>query len=473
MALGRAVLQNTLWLVSAQGLASALALLQAVLLVRYLGREAYGVWSVATAWPAVLFVLSDLGLNSYVLREVAADRSRLGFYFLNTLAIKVVLALLFLASVWAAAQLLGYEPRLSYYISLAAAVQALACFEMLFTALFRALQRFAYETLINGAKALGVLGVALGVIQAGLGIRELLLGSLIVEAGLVAVCFTLLRRHWRPRREPWLGLVGSLRLIRRASPFALLTFVVPVFYQIDIIMLSRLATMEAVGIYSAAYKIVLSLLVIPRAFKNALFPAMSRLFAGSRIEFAAAFRFACKMMALVGFPLAFLIFAQAERIVAFLYADRFAASVLPLQVMAFCLLFTYLYSATQAALDASHNEARSALVWLAATLLNVGADLVLIPRYGYVGSSFATLLSEATVFAGGYFVLRRRLSLRVEAPMLARVGGVAALTALAVSWLGPGLIVVGAAAAFIYPALVLASGLLSRQELKAILARGE
>lgn len=57
--------------------------------------------------------------------------------------------------------------------------------------------------------------------------------------------------------------------------------------------------------------------------------------------------------------------------------------------------------------------------------------------------------------------------------MLARVGGVAALTALAVSWLGPGLIVVGAAAAFIYPALVLASGLLSRQELKAILARGE
>jgi O-antigen/teichoic acid export membrane protein len=175
----------------------------------------------------------------------------------------------------------------------------------------------------------------------------------------------------------------------------------------------------------------------------------------------------------VGFPLAFLIFAQAGRIITFLYANRFAESVLPLKIMAFCLLFTYLYSTTQAALDASHNEARSALVWLAATVSNVVVDLILIPRYGYVGSAMATLLSEMTVFAGGYIVLRRRLSLRLGGALLLKVGGLAALTALLVSVLKLHLLLLAAAAVLIYPALVFFAGIFSRQELKMLFARGE
>jgi O-antigen/teichoic acid export membrane protein len=177
-------------------------------------------------------------------------------------------------------------------------------------------------------------------------------------------------------------------------------------------------------------------------------------------------------MALLGFPLAFLIFAQARPIVGFLYGGRFIESVLPLQVMAFSLLFTYLYSATQAALDSSRNEARSALVWLAATVSNVLVDLVLIPRFGYVGSSFATLLSEATVFTGGYLVLRHRLALRVPFRLLVQVGALAALTALLVSALPVHLLVLAGAAVLVYGVLVLGSGLLSRQELKTLLARG-
>jgi O-antigen/teichoic acid export membrane protein len=452
---------------------SALAFVQAILLVRYLGKESYGVWSVAAAWPGVFFVLTDLGLNSYILREVARERSRLGFYFLNALAIKAALGALFLAVVWSASRLLGYEPQVAFYICLAAMVQAAACLEMLFTALFRALERFAYESFVQGAKALGLLAIVVGAIHARLGIREILYGSLIWEAALVGGCLGLLLRHWRPRREKFLGLRGSLALLRRASPFALLTFIMPIFYQIDIVMLSKLASMEAVGIYSAAYKLVLTLMIIPRSFKNALFPTLSRLFGGSRAQFGTAFAFACKVMALAGFPLAFLIFAQADRIVAFLYAERFAESVLPLKIMAFCLLFTYLYSATQAALDASHNEARSALVWLVATLVNLAVDLAVIPRFGYVGSSAATLLSEVIVFAGGYLVLRRRLALGLGGPLLAKVGGVAALSAFLVSRLQANIVVLGAAAALIYPGLVLASGLLSRREIKTLFARGE
>ena len=473
MALGRTVFKNTLYLVSAQGVTAALAFVQAILLVRYLGRESYGVWSVAMAWPAVFFVLTDLGLNSYILREIAADRTRLGFYFLNTLAIKLALAACFVAVVWAASSLLGYSAQVTHYIGLAALAQALTSFEVLFTALFRAIQRFAYESAISAAKAAGVLVVALWVVWMKLGIRELLWGSLAWEAVLVAGCFALLLRHWRPCRETWLGVAGSANLIRRASPFALLSFVMPIFYQIDIVMLSKLASMEAVGVYSAAYKLVLTLLIIPRAFKNALFPTLSKLFAQSRERFEAAFQLSCKTMALAGFPLAFLIFAQAGRIIGFLYARRFDESVLPLQIMAFCLLFTYLYSATQAALDASHNEARSAIVWLVATVANIAVDLVVIPRYGYVGSAVATLISEMIVFAGGYVVLRRHLGLGMQAGLLLRIGGVAGLTALLCAQLKLHLIVIGVLAALLYPALAVASGLLSRQDLKTMLAKGE
>ncbi|MFH0810072.1 MAG: flippase, partial [Pseudomonadota bacterium] len=357
MSLGRAVFRNTLYLISAQGVTSAVAFVQAILLVRYLGKEAYGVWNVAMAWPGIFFVLTDLGLNSYVLREVAADRGTLGYYFINMVAIKVALSAVFVVAVWLAAQACGYEPRVAHYIVLASLAQAAGCFEAMFTALFRAIQRFAYESVVNGVKAVGLLGLALGVIHHGWGVRELLLGSLVWQVVLTLGCFGLLLRHWKkPRWEPLMGLAESLRFIRRASPFALITFILPIFYQIDIVMLSKLADMEAVGIYSAAYKLVMTLMVIPRAFKNALFPTLSRLFQDSREHFAQAFVLACKVMALAGFPLAFLIFAQAEGIVTWLYSGRYGESVQPLRIIAFSLLFTARYSATQAAPDASRNE---------------------------------------------------------------------------------------------------------------------
>ncbi|MFH0810767.1 MAG: polysaccharide biosynthesis C-terminal domain-containing protein, partial [Pseudomonadota bacterium] len=149
-------------------------------------------------------------------------------------------------------------------------------------------------------------------------------------------------------------------------------------------------------------------------------------------------------------------------------------SVLPLRIMAFCLLFTYLYSATQAALDASRNEGGSAVVWLVATVANVVVDFVVIPRYGYVGSSVATLLSEIMVFAGGWLVLRRNLSLGMQVSLLARIGGVAALSVLVVFPLEKThLLLFGAVAALVYLVLVLVSGLLRPSEVRLLFARRE
>jgi len=220
---------------------------------------------------------------------------------------------------------------------------------------------------------------------------------------------------------------------------------------------------------------VLTLLILPRAFKNALFPTLCRLFRDptGRERFGDAFRQAAKLMALVGFPLAFLIFSQAGPIVDFLYASKFAEAVAPLRVMGFCLLFTYLYSASQAALDSSHNEGASALVWLAATLINIAVDLVVIPRYGYVGSAMATLISEAVVFIGSYLILRIRLGLRLSLATLAQIAAVSGVTAWVVSILQINVILVGAAAVLLYPGLVWLSGLLSGREIRALLAKAE
>ena len=55
--------------------------------------------------------------------------------------------------------------------------------------------------------------------------------------------------------------------------------------------------------------------------------------------------------------------------------------------------------------------------------LNVGLNLILIPRYSYNGAASATIVSEAFVLVGLYVIARRHYEFQLERTFLVRVLG--------------------------------------------------
>ena len=94
------------------------------------------------------------------------------------------------------------------------------------------------------------------------------------------------------------------------------------------------------------------------------------------------------------------------------------------------------------------------LVGAASVALNVGLNLILIPRYSYNGAASATVASEAFVLVGLYFVARRHYEFQLEKTFLLRALGATAAAAGVVALLrseSPWLAVVAAELTFRRP----------------------
>ena len=117
----------------------------------------------------------------------------------------------------------------------------------------------------------GIAGLAwtLGALAADAGVPTLAAGLLVnaVAAALVGVALT-------PRGLPlWPRVERALwrRLLREATPLALSSACVAVYFYVDIALLARLSTSSQVGLYDAAYRFMLLGILLPSAVVTSVY----------------------------------------------------------------------------------------------------------------------------------------------------------------------------------------------------------
>jgi O-antigen/teichoic acid export membrane protein len=101
-------------------------------------------------------------------------------------------------------------------------------------------------------------------------------------------------------------------------------------------------------------------------------------------------------------------------IVASLYPGEFDGSIPVLRIMGAVVVLLFVNEVLGSALNATNDEALRFRVAAAATLIDVLACLLLIPRFAHLGATVATLLTHVTVAVGYVVCLRRRSALRLE-----------------------------------------------------------
>jgi O-antigen/teichoic acid export membrane protein len=152
------------------------------------------------------------------------------------------------------------------------------------------------------------------------------------------------------------------------------------------------------GWYNAACNLIVVLVSIASAFIYAVFPAMSRFFISDRDSLRIALEKSSKYLFIVGLPVAVGTILLADRIILLIYEVEFAAAAVALRILSLYLPLRFISHATGWTLASINREPLRTLSAGIAAGVNIGLNLLFIPRLGLVGAGIATVVTQTFLF---------------------------------------------------------------------------
>lgn len=420
---GRTLARNTL-----VGLGATFALKLArivfnIYVVRALGEGQFGQYYTVVAWASLFSVLGDLGVTQYLTREIARDPARKDELFWDTVILRFFFAILATVVTVTGAMTLG---KYSTEIVIGT---ALFCATYFFQIIMAPL-----KSILEGNERLdlsNMLEVVMQVLTMIFSALFLFMGLPFVwlfVAGLISLPVIIVLQTWLVRRLqlhlPKFQVNRKLwrKLVIAGLPFGLIQLSLSFNWRVDTVILSQTVSDGEVGWYNVAYSsLVMMLLSITSSFSSVTLPTLSREHA-SRPDSVKAWYFnAARVLMALGLPIAVGTTLIADKLIAFLYQPSIGPAWIALAILIWDVPFVMYHSFCGNVTQSIRKERAAARIYFSLGLANVLLNLLLIPRFGIIGASFATVLTDMFGALQYYFLLRHELGRGLQFNRVIRV----------------------------------------------------
>ena len=395
------------------------------LMPRYFTESELGGYFVAIALTNLIAILTELGLQNPLIREMTLHPQQTRHYLGNALIVRGILSIvaygiMIISGIWLYPSIIV---KMIIFLGLAEIANSLA---QLYRCVFRAHEEMKYEALTVIAERGAFLVIGGGAILRGYGLvpvcQVMLAASclnLILSVGLTRFRFTQLR--FQPSQET------VKVLMQQALPFAVGNLFNLLYFRVDAIMLSKLSSegVDANTWYGLAYTIVNAFTILPGAFMmGAMFPVLSRAWEREKGRFPGAYTFGMRWMVLSGFPLAVGLSILSPEITAVLFPTYTANEVNKvseaLQWLSWSGGLIFLTTAVLAVLRATDKRSAFSVLMGTTALLNICLNLYLIPRFSHTGAAIAMVISEVFLLIFGIGYISRNIVKFRETPLIFR-----------------------------------------------------
>lgn len=406
----RHLLKGSALYIAGDLLTKLLAFVLIPLYTRYLTPSDYGILEVVKALANGLTILCVLGLNGALTRfyfDHANSEDRARFLGTTIMALIgnafVVVCVLNLAGEALFERFLSGIP-FDPYVRLATWTVFLTSFSTIALALYRV--REEPGKYVGFQLAQSILGF--GLIIYFVAIRQngavgKLQGELLAAIALVGLAAYLIPAHARFSWS-WMEARRSLKFGAPLVPHLIFWWVIDLS---DRMFLQHYATLQEVGIYSLGYNIIASLMVVaiaglnnawaPYFFSRSNRPGAKDIIAKLLMYFLCGLMFIGLMLSLFARELVVLITTPE-------YYDGYRA--MPIIVIAF--IFAGVGTILSNLIFYGKTSHHLPLLTGLAACVNIGLNVLLIPRFGMMGAAYATLLAMA-VYAGLVFVVSQKV----------------------------------------------------------------
>lgn len=390
------ILANTGWLFADRIFSIAVGLFVGAWVARYLGPERFGLYNYVLAFVALFAPLSQLGLDSIVVREIVRDPSHKEQILGTTLILRFTSSVLALILTVSVISLLRPEDNLTrWLVAIIAGGMVFRAFDTI-NLWFQSQVQSKYTVWAkNGGIALvALVKVVLILAQAPLiafawaALAEIALGAV----GLV-VAYHINGHHLKAWRGSFLC---AKRLLKDSWPLILSGLAIMIYMRVDKIMLGEMAGDESVGLYSVATLISEVWYFMPMAVGASVFPAIvySRQHQSEQV-YRRRMQSFYDVMAGLGYAVAIPLALIASPLVTTLFGTDYAEAGPILAVHVWAFIFVGLGQARSKWLIAENMVQFSMFTTILGAVVNVGLNYWLIPKYAGLGAAWATVISYA------------------------------------------------------------------------------
>ncbi len=429
---GRIIARNTAFGFVAQIALRAVSFLFGVLIVHRLGTAEYGQYNVVLAWTGLFSVLGDLGISQYFGREIARNPEKTNELFWDMVVLRGLLALVASSVTTFGAIAYPYPSE----IVLAIFLYTLTYFLQAFLAPLQAV--LAGNERLDITSAFDVLGQIIFIIAGAIFLFIskdfiwLIVAAFINIPVLIYLCYRMVRRNnlGPPRFHLNRGLWWTI--IKAGLPFGFIQLALSFSFRVDTIILSKFVSNAEIGWYNIAYGLTLTFMTLTRAFNFAILPTLAREHAQEPKKVLPWYYRSVKMMLFIGLPLAVGGMLLADPIITTIYGAENQVAYLSFFIIIWDLPIV-MYTAFCGNMTTSiRRETGAAKIYISQGIINVIINLVLIPRFGMIGSSFATVLTDLAGAFLFYFLFRREFGSGLGLKYLLRLALSAALMGIIV-----------------------------------------
>ena len=419
MSLSRRVGLNAAGQIAGRLYTSTLAfVITAVVLPRQLGQVDFGIF----AWYLTLYQLLtnvlDFGLGTMVIRDASRDRENAGRMIGTLVLIKAVIAALGVAVLVLLAFLFeGWGMRFGL-LSLAAlhlffhapgGASAIFHVDMAF--------RWVVTASLSGQTA-WLLGTAVLAVLDVNGPAPYL-----IAFGLGPMVTGCLGYFWARRRVTIrfdASRAERTQLWKQAWPAGISMTLASLYFYVDTAMLRPMLGEVAVAHYSAAYRIMTFVLMVPVLVSQVVFPVYSRLWATSPAALLPFYRRTLRLLFSAGVMVTALVPGLRAQVIGLVYPPEYGVAADALGILSLAVVLVFCAYPHVHLLLAAGQQRKMMLISAAAAGFNVAANLWAIPRFGIEGAAWTTVLTEALVLLGAVGVSLRLTGLGPSPRDLAR-----------------------------------------------------
>jgi len=412
-----AVVRSGIFNLAGFGASALYMVLLVPIVLYYLGREQYGLWTAVLAITGYIG-LADLGVSTsfvtYIARYVAAHDFRqagrvvhlgLLFYLLVT-AIMVVLSYVageFFFTLLRIPE--GTLPLAQQVLYLAVAVFGVTSVAGVYGSVLGAIQRVdLFNMLAIGSYAARLLVITLA-LSLGLGIPGLLLGDALVTALNVPVLLVLIRRELPEMPLGWLSYDHDLmkRMLRFGVQVQVSRIADVVQSQWDKLVLTRALGLSSATMYDVGSRPAGRLRMLPITAIASLVPAVSALEAKDQQErIRAALVRATRYLALISAPLFGLAVVFADPMLRLWLNDAgYWQAAWTLRILSAALFVNVVAGALALVAQGRGEPQYQMRTTLMQAVLNLVLSVVLVLQFGFFGAACGTGI--AIVFGGLVF----------------------------------------------------------------------
>ncbi len=393
------VAKNTFWNLVAKGADFTGNLLASVLIARTLGVDGFGQFSFVVAFATMFSMGMDWGLDHILVREISRRPGDGKLEFGTVLGLKFLFLIAMIPILVAANHGLSLtqDVRLIIYVAAASIMVFRVGFTRIAEGVLLARDSLSQKALVTVLyQIIRLAGVAwvlwiggnlilLFVVLLSADLFQALLVGILVHRRHIPISFRF------PKQD-----IGFF--FTQAMPLGIALACNGAYIQQDILILKAFTDDVQIGLFSSGYRIIVAMVAFITPAFAVLLPEFSRKAVESKSHVSVLGGKIAQWFLAATIPGVVLLALVAKPILVFLYGQSFAAAAPVIQLLSavvFLRSLEYLFAVGLV----SVNRSWWVLITAGSSLvINVSLNLILIPRFGFMGAVYSKLASEIVVF---------------------------------------------------------------------------